>query len=548
MLRMRLALVIPSLSLLVACSGSNGDAPESRSSALTPSAGADAGGPSGGGEGSDPLQLPHADDNIVLQLDNAALQAIRDTHPGPPIVARDLAIVHTAIYDAWAAYDAHAFGTRLGASLRRPHAERTHAHRVVAIAYAGYRALVDLFPQPTEKPLFDAVLAKLGLDPNDLSTDTHTPIGVGNSAAAALIAFRHHDGANQLGDMHAPAYSDYSGYVPVNTPDVIHDPNRWQPLRISDGHGGTIMQSFIAPFWGNVVPFALTSADALQPPKTYDPLRYPSKGYEEQAEKILDYSARLTDRQKVIAEYWADGPRSELPPGHWTLFAQFVSRRDRHTVGEDAKLFFALTNAILDASIASWEAKRDLDAVRPVTAVHFLFSGKPIRAWGGPGKGTQIIDGKDWQPYQAATVVTPPFPEWYSGHSVFSRTGAEILERFTGSKCFGDTYRNAAGVSRVEPGITPRKEVVLRWRTFREASDEAGISRRYGGIHFVNGDLAGRGVAPAIAENAWKKALAYFNHDADHDGDDDESIEAMQRRTRHEIEEFCHGEEPDADE
>jgi hypothetical protein len=81
-----------------------------------------------------------------------------------------------------------------------------------------------------------------------------------------------------------------------------------------------------------------------------------------------------------------------------------------------------LTNAIFDASIASWAAKRAVDCVRPVSAVRALFAGKKVRAWAGPALGTQTIDGKDWNPYQAKTVVTPPFPEWYSGHSVFSRT------------------------------------------------------------------------------------------------------------------------------
>src|SRR5216683_504724 len=65
-----------------------------------------------------------ATDTVVVQWNDATLQAIRDTHPGPPMVARDLAIVSTAMYDAWAAYDPVAVGTRLGATLRRPATER----------------------------------------------------------------------------------------------------------------------------------------------------------------------------------------------------------------------------------------------------------------------------------------------------------------------------------------------------------------------------------------------------------------------------------------
>ena len=173
-------------------------------------------------------------------------------------------------------------------------------------------------------------------------------------------------------------------------------------------------------------------------------------------------------------------------------------------------MFFALTNAIFDASIASWGAKRTFDYVRPVTAVHFLYGGKQIKAWAGPGQGTQVIDGSSWRPYQAATVVTPPFPEFYSGHSVFSAAGAEVLRQFTGKDDFGASFTQEAGTSRVEPGHVPAANVTLFWATFSDAADEAGISRRYGGIHFVDGDVTGRAIGRLIGGQAWEKAKSYF--------------------------------------
>ena len=91
-----------------------------------------------------------------------------------------------------------------------------------------------------------------------------------------------------------------------------------------------------------------------------------------------------------------------------------VSLRDGHDLDTDVKMFFVLTNAIFDASIATWDAKRTYDSVRPITAIHFLFSGKKIRAWGGPGEGTKEIDGANWKPYQRAGSVSPPFPEYVS--------------------------------------------------------------------------------------------------------------------------------------
>jgi hypothetical protein len=209
------------------------------------------------------LPVAHADDTVVVTWDKAALQAIRDTHPGPPIVARMLAVTHTCIYDAWAAYDSVAVGTRLGGTLRRPMSERTGSNKQKAMSFAAYRALVDLFP--TEVAKFDVVMTQLGYDSTDTSTDVGTPSGVGNVACQAVLNYRHQDGSNQMGDLHPGAYSDYTNYVSVNDPAHINDPNRWQPLRVSDGHGGFTIQKFITPHWGHVIPFALKRPEGCSP-------------------------------------------------------------------------------------------------------------------------------------------------------------------------------------------------------------------------------------------------------------------------------------------
>ena len=441
-------------------------------------------------------------DTIVTDWDAVALQAIRDTRPGPPMVARALAITHTAIFDAWAAYDAKAVGTRLGASLRRPAPERTDFNKKTAISYAACRALADLFPAQIAK--LDAKMYALGYDPTNKSVDTSTAVGIGNVAAAVLLEYRHHDGSNQLGDLsasHVP-YSDYTGYAPVNTPDAISDPSHWQPLRVSDGHGGTVVQTFIAPHWGKVKPFALTSTDQFRPGP---PVAISSAAFRTQVDQIIQYTRYLDDRQKAIAEYWADGPASELPPGHWAMFATFVSNRDKHTLDDDAKLFFAMTNAVFDGGIVAWEAKRFYDYVRPVTAVHYLYAGQTLPYYDG-----QVVAGEAWQPYQVATSVTPPFAEYISGHSIFSRSAAEVLRNFTGSDSFGNQATIPAGSSRVQPGTVPAHDVTLYWATFTEAADEAGISRRYGGIHFVQGDLVSRELGAKVGHLAWQKALNYI--------------------------------------
>ena len=129
-----------------------------------------------------------------------------------------------------------------------------------------------------------------------------------------------------------------------------------------------------------MTPFALASPDQFAPDP---PAKFGTTRYAQQVREIVTLSAALSDRHKAIALYWADGPHSETPPGHWNLFAQFVSRRDQHTLGQDVKMFFVLGNALLDASIAVWSCKRHFDYVRPVTAVRFVYAGQSIEAWGG---------------------------------------------------------------------------------------------------------------------------------------------------------------------
>jgi hypothetical protein len=462
--------------------------------------------------------------SAVVQWNGALLHAVRDSKLGPPMVARALAIAHTCIYDAWAAYDHKAVATQLGGSLRRPPAERTLANKTQALSFAAHRAATDLFPASASS-IFDPLLRSLGYDPGDLSTDTSAPSGIGNIAARVVLDFRHHDGANQLGDdpggTPGVPYADYTGYTPTNDPmdlrgpfdpATVHDPSSWQPLRYVDASGSVVSPGFVGAHWQRVTPFAVQPGSLRS---STGPARYGSAAYRSQARALLDVSAGLTDEQKMIAEYWADGPRSELPPGHWNLFAQLIARRGHHGahghgLDRDVKLFFALTSAIFDAGCCAWDNKSAFASVRPITAIRYLFRGRKVRAWAGPYQGTRRIYGAAWLPYQPATFPTPPFPEYSSGHSAFSAAGAEILRLFTGSDGFGGSTTLPAGSSRVESGAVPRGDITLSWPTFSDAADQAGLSRRYGGIHFEQGDLDGRAVGRTAARVAWRKAEDYW--------------------------------------
>lgn len=445
--------------------------------------------------------------NVVIQWNNLGLQAIRETKQPPTLVARQLAILNTSMFDAWAAYDPKAVSTRKNSKIQRPLKENTLRNKNAALSYAAYRVLVDLFP--AKVPLFKEKMASLGYNANNVSLRVNNPAGVGNLVAKVLLNHRHHDGANQLGDLSPGAYSDYTGYKPVNDPDHVYNPNHWQPLRVSDSQGGFVVQKFLTPHWGLVNPFALKDLKSFLH-RFPSPRKYNQQKFVEQVEQTINYSSNLGDLEKTIVEYWLDGPSSETPSGHWNLIAQYVSARDKHNLDKDVKLFFALSNTALDTSIAVWECKRYYDYVRPLTAVRHLFYGKKITAWGGPYQGIKVIDGGDWIPYQPLTVVTPPFAEFVSGHSTFSAASAEILKRFTKSDVFSASYTKKAGTSIIEPGATPARDITLHWRTFSDAANQAGMSRRYGGIHFADGDLVGRSMGRAIATKVWNKTQTYI--------------------------------------
>src|SRR5919199_1352298 len=149
--------------------------------------------------------------NPVLRWDPALLAPLPETRAGPTVAARALAVLHTCMYDAWAAYDPVAVGTRLGGSLRRPPEERTVEAKAEAMSGAARLAAVDLFPQLASR--FDAVLG------------------------------------DEPGSTGGP-YSDWTGYRPVNGPEHVDDPDRWQPQPVPDGRGGMTVQQFVTPQWG----------------------------------------------------------------------------------------------------------------------------------------------------------------------------------------------------------------------------------------------------------------------------------------------------------
>ncbi len=466
----------------------------------------------------DTYGTPRATDNLVLKWNEQLLNTIRANPKttGPTVAARAIGILNTAIYDAWAPYDPVAEGTRL-LGLRANAAQRTLNNKNEAISYAAYRVLKDLFSYaPTSVAAYDQQMTGMGYDPADASTDTATPQGIGNVTAQAEIDFRHTDGSNQLG-----SYADTTGYQPVNTWDTVNDPWKWQPLCVPIVTSGTpcpstsAVQKPYTPQWGHVTSFGLDPKSNMPYElETMPGLRKNADGSYSTADidQALRDTSNLTDAQKVTAEYWADGPGTAFPPGHMVSFGEALSRMRSDTLDQDVKLFFALGNSVMDAGIAAWNQKYlpSNNTERPITAIRERYKNQLVNSWLGPGKGYGQVLGQNWIPYQAANVVTPAFPEYVSGHSTFTAAGRTVLALFYGTDNFNAKVTVPAGSSSFESG-TPGKSVVLSWKTLTDAADQAGMSRRYGGIHFQTGDMDGRALGKVVGYDDWNKAQAFIN-------------------------------------
>jgi hypothetical protein len=287
---------------------------------------------------------------------------------------------------------------------------------------------------------------------------------------------------------------------------------------------------------------------------------------------------RRGDFARVMAEFWADGPKSETPPGHWNTLANAVSDAPafkRQLFGKGAPLdplawdvhtYLALNGAEHDAAIAAWGIKRQTATVRPLSLVRWMggkgqssdpkgpsydpdglpivpglievitkessapgqrhahlgfFVGQmAVKGWlGEPGdRATQVsgvgwVRAVDWITYQRRTFVTPAFPAFISGHSTFSRAGAEVLTALTGSPYFPGGL--AEFIAPKDTFLTfekgPSAEVRLQWASFFDASDQAGQSRLWGSIHIPPDDFAGRRVGHQIGLDAVSLATKYFD-------------------------------------
>lgn len=455
--------------------------------------------------GKQSINEPRGENNLAYKWGKVALEATaNDTEkfrPRPTVTSRMLALVWTAVFDAWSRYDDKANPVYLESVQRVPEKERTLKNKETAVSYAAYRAMLTYFF--SDSVMLREKMKEFGFDPDNNSLDPATPEGIGNLAAKTVIEARVHDGSNQLGDMpfsNGSIYSDYTGYKPVNSADILNDIKRWQPKYFADGKGGRFAPPCLTPHWGRVEPLLLDSGSQFrsQPP--------PAIGSEQLAnevKEVVDFQANLTNEQKALIEFMRDGPNSVQQAGHWFIFAQDVSVRDNHTLDEDVKMYFLVEAAAMDAFIACWDTKMEYDFARPYTLVHYYYKDKKIRGWAGPEKGMVEMLGQEWRPYSPETFLCPPFPSYVSGHSTVSGACAEALRLYKGDDHFGIEVKRKPGEMTEPDRIGP--EVTLMFPTFTETANMAGISRVMGGYHIQSENVEGLKMGRSVANAIWKK-------------------------------------------
>lgn len=432
-------------------------------------------------ETGDPLR-----EAIIPRLVPVLISQVSPTLGDVTLVNRVNSVTIMAMMDALAPYHPTAVGayTRFE---RQPEAERTQRNMNIASLHAAYHALSSTVPKAA--PVWREMLDSAGLDPDDASTDPTTPVGIGNLAGTGAVTGRLHDGYNQLG-----GYADTTGYAPVNSPTELSDPSRWQPDLVRKGIGIYAAQQFVTPQMANVEPFADFDPRAIRVPAPVDSDPANWEAYQAQVDEVLAVSANLTDEQKMLAEIFDNKVRA------FGASFQVVSRGMGLSIAENVIADFLVMLALHDATIPTWQEKRRWDAVRPFSAIEYVYGDELVTAWGGPGKGTMDIPASQWQSY----LQEADHPEYPSGSACVCEAQAQAMRRYTGTDELNWVIDFPAGSSRIEPGMTPAEDLQVTIATWTEFAETCGDSRVWAGVHFWPSIEASAEVCGAVGDATYE--------------------------------------------
>ena len=291
-------------------------------------------------------------------------------------------------------------------------------------------------------------------------------------------------------------------------PATFAQPTKWTPLVV-----GGKTQKYLTYTWNSVKSTGLTEASETAI-KNAALAFFPTNSADRDAEvgEVVSITATLTDEQKMVAEFWAGGPGTVSPPG---MFAWFWKENIKIQSPSEVTLFYSFLELgihLFEISRIVWGLKHDAIQARPIQEIRRLYRGQPLTGYDGIS-----IQGESWMPYQESNFVTPPFADFPSGHSAFSQVFALIMSKWFSSamptnsiesmdvNLLSPTLGNQThalnsftinpATSQIQVGVVPTTPITLSWSTWQDMADQAGISRKYGGIHCTSAHTSSQAAA-----------------------------------------------------
>ncbi len=251
-------------------------------------------------------------------------------------------------------------------------------------------------------------------------------------------------------------------------------------------------------------PYAIEDPDNYKtpPPEKSDPSTTGGmEAYKQQVDNVLEASADLNDERKLKAEFFNNKMLGLGAAPVWH------ARATKMSMIELIHFDFLANIAAFDAAIAAWNDKYRYDAVRPFTAIEYVYGDEEVTAWGGPGEGTvNDLPGNRWKSY----IPTADHPEYPSASSFLCFATAEASRQYLGSDKLIFSWNFPEGSSTFEPGATPSKDTKLSWSTWTEWENDCGTSRFWGGMHVMESVRQSKDPAHAIGKKAHEFVEAHI--------------------------------------
>jgi len=408
--------------------------------------------------------------NTVFHWVDIALQQVRDQRIPPPRAAYNFAAPFAAGFLAANAIEGRyqsAFGIGDGPRGANPE---------IAYGVAFATAAAECFQQPF---LFERMAFKDRFADGEAKT---LGIAWGRKVGLAINKMRTRDGAE-------PNRLNYFLDRYPRRQDVLN----WDPTGGAYGDSlGPVVGSYdrgLFPGMGAVKPWTMTSNSQFRPAD------FPDPGSPEFAEQF-DYVRKIgcvgstmrTDDQSEIALFWEDGPWGITPPGHFILIAIQLLQDKGMDFLDTARAFALLGMTQADAAINAWDSKYHHDVLRPETAIRF-------RADDFASSDARIAVESGWRSF----IPTPNFPAYTSGHSTFGAAGTQMTALILGTDEVSFSHASPDQV-----GWPQIMDKTRHWTSLSQAAEENGMSRLYGGVHWMQDHTAAMTAGRQIARHAFE--------------------------------------------